>query len=441
MANWSLPTLTSTYTNFVSEVSTRLNDAVQQFSLASNASTATSVPTNAMAFDTTNLNWSKFNGTSWITIGTTYNINAATATAWQTARAISITGDLTWTVTTNGTAAVTAAATLATVNGTVGTFGSATAVPIIAVNGKGLITGMGTAALGTIATQAASAVSLTGGSITGLTTLGLPLGTGSVTEGLAQWDNTNDLLRIGTGTVTKVMVDLDSTQTLTNKTLTNPVINQVTSNTYTESLGLGGLGQFQAPYGAASSWYNVGIRNDGSTVYFLQSAVQTTLALARTASWNTFRPFAWTLATGAVSIDATGAGCSFGATPTCPTQAVTISSTQIATTAFATPRTSVTGSSKIPTGTTAQRDASPAQGYLRFNSTIVKPEVWNGTAWGSVGGGATGAGTDEIFYENSQVVTTSYTLTTGKNAMTAGPITINSGITVTVPTGASWSIV
>lgn len=53
----------------------------------------------------------------------------------------------------------------------------------------------------------------------------------------------------------------------------------------------------------------------------------------------------------------------------------------------------------------------------------------------------TGGGSDEIFWENGQTVTTNYTITNGKNAMSAGPITINSGITVTVGTGETWVIV
>ena len=57
------------------------------------------------------------------------------------------------------------------------------------------------------------------------------------------------------------------------------------------------------------------------------------------------------------------------------------------------------------------------------------------------GGGATGGGSDQVFFENSQVVTTNYTITAGKNAMTAGPITINGGVVVTVPSGSVWSIV
>ena len=48
---------------------------------------------------------------------------------------------------------------------------------------------------------------------------------------------------------------------------------------------------------------------------------------------------------------------------------------------------------------------------------------------------------NDIFYTNAQVVTTSYTLGTGRNAMTAGPVTINSGITVTIPSGTRWVVV
>lgn len=102
--------------------------------------------------------------------------------------------------------------------------------------------------------------------------------------------------------------------------------------------------------------------------------------------------------------------------------------------------TSTTGSAAIPTGTTAERDASPSTGYFRFNSTLNKAEIYTGSAWGSVGGGATGAGGDEVFIENGTTVTTSYTLSTNKNAMSVGPITVNSGVGVTVPTGARWVV-
>ena len=59
----------------------------------------------------------------------------------------------------------------------------------------------------------------------------------------------------------------------------------------------------------------------------------------------------------------------------------------------------------------------------------------------SGGGGATGGGNDEVFYENGQTVNYDYTIASTKNAMSAGPVTVNSGATVTVESGARWVII
>lgn len=56
-------------------------------------------------------------------------------------------------------------------------------------------------------------------------------------------------------------------------------------------------------------------------------------------------------------------------------------------------------------------------------------------------GGGSGGPANGVFYENDTTITADYTITTNKNAMSAGPITINSGITVTVPAGSVWTIV
>jgi hypothetical protein len=101
---------------------------------------------------------------------------------------------------------------------------------------------------------------------------------------------------------------------------------------------------------------------------------------------------------------------------------------------------SSTGFALIPAGTTAERPVSPANGQIRYNTTTAQFEGYQGGAWGQLGGGATGAGGDEVFQENSLIVTTSYTLSTGKNAMSVGPIQINSGAVVTVPSGARWVV-
>lgn len=60
---------------------------------------------------------------------------------------------------------------------------------------------------------------------------------------------------------------------------------------------------------------------------------------------------------------------------------------------------------------------------------------------GGGGGGATGGGSDQIFYQNGLNVTTDYTITTNNNAGTFGPVSINAGVTVTVPDGSVWTVV
>jgi len=98
-----------------------------------------------------------------------------------------------------------------------------------------------------------------------------------------------------------------------------------------------------------------------------------------------------------------------------------------------------TGTITVPVGTTGQRP-SPTTGMIRYNTTENSFEGYAASAWGSIGGGATGAGGDQVFYENELTVTTNYTLTTSRNAMSTGPITIDSGVTVTVPTSQRWVI-
>jgi len=65
----------------------------------------------------------------------------------------------------------------------------------------------------------------------------------------------------------------------------------------------------------------------------------------------------------------------------------------------------------------------------------------DGSSLTGISAGATGGGSDQIFYENGQNVTADYTITNGKNAMSAGPITINSGVTVTVGSGETYTVV
>ena len=142
-----------------------------------------------------------------------------------------------------------------------------------------------------------------------------------------------------------------------------------------------------------------------------------------------------------------------------------------------------TGSVKIPVGTTGQRP-TPAAGMLRFNDDTDEFEGYNGTAWASVGGSAisndTTTATDlypsflsattgtaasiftsnaKLLYKpstgefkssalvaqnglvvNSMTVTANYTVDTGFSASSVGPITVNSGVAITVNSGSRWVV-
>jgi hypothetical protein len=88
-----------------------------------------------------------------------------------------------------------------------------------------------------------------------------------------------------------------------------------------------------------------------------------------------------------------------------------------------------TGYVQMPVGATTDRPVAPTDGMFRYNTTLDLFEGYANGAWGQVGGdaGATGGGNDEVFIENDQVVTISYTIPSTKNAMTTGPITLDSG--------------
>ena len=86
-------------------------------------------------------------------------------------------------------------------------------------------------------------------------------------------------------------------------------------------------------------------------------------------------------------------------------------------------------------GTTVVNDSRELQNILTLDATTVA------TISSNVSAGATGGGSDRVFWENDQTITTSYTITNGQNAGSFGPITINSGVTVTVGAGEVWTVV
>lgn len=99
------------------------------------------------------------------------------------------------------------------------------------------------------------------------------------------------------------------------------------------------------------------------------------------------------------------------------------------------------GALQVPAGTTAARPTAGLTGMIRYNSTLQQYEGFSQSTWALLGGGATGSGGDRVFVLNQQTVTTSYTLPSGNNATSCGPITISDGVEVIVGDDQNWAIV
>ena len=107
---------------------------------------------------------------------------------------------------------------------------------------------------------------------------------------------------------------------------------------------------------------------------------------------------------------------------------------------------SYTSSVRMPSGTTGQRDGSPAVGDFRYNSTTNAFEGYAGSSpsWGSIGGGAgyflgsgaatgdTTSGLTDIFRVNNAALASNTTIAASTNASATGPLTVNSSVTLTV---------
>lgn len=106
-------------------------------------------------------------------------------------------------------------------------------------------------------------------------------------------------------------------------------------------------------------------------------------------------------------------------------------------------KTGATGSAVLPVGTTAQRDASPAKGYFRYNDELDIFEGYTeGVGWGQVGGGQMyGTAQRKAIFFNSQTIAENLTVLAGDNGGSFGPMTINDGVAVTIEDGAVWTIV
>ena len=90
--------------------------------------------------------------------------------------------------------------------------------------------------------------------------------------------------------------------------------------------------------------------------------------------------------------------------------------------------------------TNATRPASPFTGQVIFETDTSDSFVWDGSAWQSAGGGTSNEASGCI-QPNFNTISENYTFTANYNGVSAGPITIASGFTVTVGATSAWSIV
>jgi hypothetical protein len=96
---------------------------------------------------------------------------------------------------------------------------------------------------------------------------------------------------------------------------------------------------------------------------------------------------------------------------------------------------SSTGAVTMPVGTLAQRP-TPAKGMFRFNDDTDQFEGYDGTAWGGISGAQAGG----AILTNKDTATASYTIAAGENGLSVGPVTVSSGITITVSSGQRWLV-
>jgi hypothetical protein len=95
-----------------------------------------------------------------------------------------------------------------------------------------------------------------------------------------------------------------------------------------------------------------------------------------------------------------------------------------------------TGQVKLPAGTTAQRSGSPVDGMLRYNTDLDSFEGYVDGIWGGIGGAQAGG----AIMTNKSTASVSYTIASGENGLSVGPITVSSGTTITVSSGQRWLV-
>jgi hypothetical protein len=95
----------------------------------------------------------------------------------------------------------------------------------------------------------------------------------------------------------------------------------------------------------------------------------------------------------------------------------------------------------ILAATAVKNEDGSALSGAEFRAGGIYSVIYDGTYWVLAGGGGGGgAEAGGAIYENTQSINANYTITTNKNGFSVGPITVASGVTVTVPSGSRYVI-
>ena len=148
MSDFSKPQTSDLYSQIPSEINSIASDLALGLDPAT--TNPTNTPTNAIRWNSANVFWEKFTGTAWNALASVYNVVVAQAVKLQNPRAITLSGDVTGTVNFDGSADASIKSTIANVNPNVGTFGSASSVPVLLVNAKGQVIGASAASINVI---------------------------------------------------------------------------------------------------------------------------------------------------------------------------------------------------------------------------------------------------------------------------------------------------